>query len=163
MITNEMAGSGAMPCRGCSQTGIGPLIGTRTWVCLVGHYTNPIDLLDGGFTGTQNLAFYNTNGSGMWRITASRRYEWNIDRGRARRHDPHWKRPSSGDGTAEEEPGSAGASASALSQLPQKPRPISSLSVAGYEHEPSAGRSAVICLPSPSFNGLCWGSRQRCR
>jgi tricorn protease len=64
MITNEMAGSGgdALPWM-FRKTGIGPLIGTRTWGGLVGHYTNPIDLLDGGFTGTPNLAFYNTNGS----------------------------------------------------------------------------------------------------
>jgi len=29
----------------------------------VGHYTNPADLLDGGFAGTPNLAFYNPNGT----------------------------------------------------------------------------------------------------
>jgi tricorn protease len=64
MITNEMAGSGgdALPWM-FRKTGIGPLIGKRTWGGLVGHYTNPADLLDGGFTGTPNLAFYNTNGS----------------------------------------------------------------------------------------------------
>ncbi len=64
MITNEMAGSGgdALPWM-FRKTGIGPLIGKRTWGGLVGHYTNPGDLLDGGFTGTPNLAFYNTNGS----------------------------------------------------------------------------------------------------
>jgi tricorn protease len=64
MIINEMAGSGgdAMPWM-FRKTGIGPLIGKRTWGGLVGHYTNPGDLLDGGFTGTPNLAFYNTNGT----------------------------------------------------------------------------------------------------
>jgi tricorn protease len=64
MITNEMAGSGgdALPWM-FRKTGIGPLIGKRTWGGLVGHYTNPADLLDGGFTGTPNLAFYNTNGT----------------------------------------------------------------------------------------------------
>jgi len=64
MITNEMAGSGgdALPWM-FRKTGIGPLIGKRTWGGLVGHYTNPADLLDGGFTGTPNLAFYNTNGA----------------------------------------------------------------------------------------------------
>jgi len=67
MITNEMAGSGgdALPWM-FRKTGIGPLVGKRTWGGLVGHYTNPVDLLDGGFTGTPNLAFYNTNGS--WEI-----------------------------------------------------------------------------------------------
>jgi tricorn protease len=64
MITNEMAGSGgdALPWM-FRKTGIGPLVGKRTWGGLVGHYTNPADLLDGGFTGTPNLAFYNTNGT----------------------------------------------------------------------------------------------------
>jgi tricorn protease len=64
MITNEMAGSGgdALPWM-FRRTGIGPLVGKRTWGGLVGHYTNPGDLLDGGFTGTPNLAFYNPNGT----------------------------------------------------------------------------------------------------
>jgi tricorn protease len=64
MIINEMAGSGgdALPWM-FRKTGIGPLIGKRTWGGLVGHYTNPGDLMDGGFTGTPNLAFYNTNGT----------------------------------------------------------------------------------------------------
>ncbi len=63
MIINEMAGSGgdAMPWM-FRKTGIGPLVGKRTWGGLVGHYTNPGDLLDGGFTGTPNLAFYTTDG-----------------------------------------------------------------------------------------------------
>ena len=64
MIINEMAGSGgdAMPWM-FRKTGIGPLVGKRTWGGLVGHYTNPGDLLDGGFTGTPNLAFYNPDGT----------------------------------------------------------------------------------------------------
>jgi len=64
MITNEMAGSGgdALPWM-FRHTKIGPLVGKRTWGGLVGHYTNPGDLLDGGFTGTPNLAFYNPNGT----------------------------------------------------------------------------------------------------
>jgi tricorn protease len=64
MIINEMAGSGgdALPWM-FRKTGIGPLIGKRTWGGLVGHYTNPADLLDGGFAGTPNLAFYTTNGA----------------------------------------------------------------------------------------------------
>jgi tricorn protease len=64
MIINEMAGSGgdALPWM-FRKTGIGPLVGKRTWGGLVGHYTNPRDLLDGGFTGTPNLAFYNPNGT----------------------------------------------------------------------------------------------------
>jgi tricorn protease len=64
MIINEMAGSGgdAMPWM-FRKTAIGPLVGKRTWGGLVGHYTNPADLLDGGFTGTPDLAFYNPNGT----------------------------------------------------------------------------------------------------
>jgi len=64
MITNEMAGSGgdAMPWM-FRRTKIGPLVGKRTWGGLVGHYTNPGDLLDGGFTGTPNLAFYSPDGT----------------------------------------------------------------------------------------------------
>ena len=64
MITNEMAGSGgdALPWM-FRRTGIGPLVGKRTWGGLVGHYTNPVDLLDGGFAGTPDLAFYNPNGT----------------------------------------------------------------------------------------------------
>ncbi len=63
MIINEMAGSGgdAMPWM-FRKTGIGPLVGKRTWGGLVGHYTNPADLLDGGFTGVPNLAFYTLDG-----------------------------------------------------------------------------------------------------
>ena len=64
MITNEMAGSGgdALPWM-FRKTGIGPLVGKRTWGGLVGHYTNPGDLLDGGFAGTPDLAFYNPDGT----------------------------------------------------------------------------------------------------
>ncbi|HEX8836638.1 MAG TPA: PDZ domain-containing protein [Candidatus Acidoferrum sp.] len=64
MIINEMAGSGgdALPWM-FRKTGIGLLVGKRTWGGLVGHYTNPGDLLDGGFTGTPDLAFYNPNGT----------------------------------------------------------------------------------------------------
>src|SRR5947208_1149257 len=63
MITNEMAGSGgdAMPWL-FRKTGIGPLVGKRTWGGLVGHYTNPVDLIDDGFAGTPNLAFYTPDG-----------------------------------------------------------------------------------------------------
>lgn len=64
MLTNEMAGSGgdAMPWL-FRHAGIGPLVGTRTWGGLVGHYDNPGDLIDGGFTGTPDLAFYSRDGS----------------------------------------------------------------------------------------------------
>ncbi len=67
MITNEMAGSGgdAMPWL-FRKSGIGPLVGKRTWGGLVGHYTNPGDLIDGGFTGTPDLAFYTVDGK--WEI-----------------------------------------------------------------------------------------------
>jgi tricorn protease len=64
MITNEMAGSGgdAMPWL-FRKAGIGPLVGMRTWGGLVGHYTGPGDLIDGGNVGTPNLAFYNLDGA----------------------------------------------------------------------------------------------------
>jgi tricorn protease len=64
MIVNEMAGSGgdAMPWL-FRKSGIGPLVGTRTWGGLVGHYTGPGDLIDGGNVGTPNLAFYNLEGA----------------------------------------------------------------------------------------------------
>lgn len=64
MITNEMAGSGgdAMPWL-FRKAGIGPLVGMRTWGGLVGHYTGPGDLIDGGNVGTPNLAFYNLEGA----------------------------------------------------------------------------------------------------
>jgi tricorn protease len=67
MIINEMAGSGgdALPWM-FRRTGIGPLIGKRTWGGLVGHYTNPFDLMDGGFAGTPDLAFYSP--SGTWDV-----------------------------------------------------------------------------------------------
>jgi tricorn protease len=67
MITNEMAGSGgdAMPWL-FRKSGIGPLVGMRTWGGLVGHYTGPGDLIDGGNVGTPDLAFYNLEGS--WEI-----------------------------------------------------------------------------------------------
>jgi tricorn protease len=63
MIINEMAGSGgdAMPWL-FRRAGLGPLVGTRTWGGLVGHYGNPSDLIDGGSVGTPNLAFYNLEG-----------------------------------------------------------------------------------------------------
>jgi len=48
------------------KTGIGPLVGKRTWGGLVGHYTNPVDLIDDGFTGTPNLAFYTPDGE--WEV-----------------------------------------------------------------------------------------------
>lgn len=64
MVVNEMAGSGgdAMPWL-FRKSGIGPLVGMRTWGGLVGHYTGPGDLIDGGNIGTPNLAFYNLEGS----------------------------------------------------------------------------------------------------
>ncbi len=64
MVINEMAGSGgdALPWM-FRKTGIGPLVGKRTWGGLVGHYTNPGDLMDGGFTGTPDLAFYTVDGT----------------------------------------------------------------------------------------------------
>jgi len=67
MITNEMAGSGgdAMPWL-FRKSGIGPLVGKRTWGGLVGHYTIAGDLIDDGFVGSPNLAFYTPEGN--WEI-----------------------------------------------------------------------------------------------
>ena len=64
MIVNEMAGSGgdAMPWL-FRKSGLGSLVGMRTWGGLVGHYTGPGDLIDGGNVGTPNLAFYNLEGA----------------------------------------------------------------------------------------------------
>jgi tricorn protease len=64
MLINEMSGSGgdnfAWQFR---RAGIGPLIGKRTWGGLVGMYTVPDDLLDGGTLWTPSMAFYNPNGT----------------------------------------------------------------------------------------------------
>jgi tricorn protease len=38
-------------------------LGTRTWGGLVGGYTSPRDLIDGGFAATPDLAFYNLDGA----------------------------------------------------------------------------------------------------
>jgi len=67
MIINELAGSGgdAMPWL-FRRAGVGPLVGKRTWGGLVGHYTSPGDLLDGGHVGTPNLAFYSPDG--IWDV-----------------------------------------------------------------------------------------------
>jgi tricorn protease len=64
MIVNEMAGSGgdAMPWL-FKKEKLGTLVGMRTWGGLVGHYTGPGDLIDGGNVGTPNLAFYNLDGA----------------------------------------------------------------------------------------------------
>lgn len=63
MIINEMAGSGgdAFPWL-FRDAQLGPLIGKRTWGGLVGHYTAPDDLLDGGHVAVLNFAFYNQKG-----------------------------------------------------------------------------------------------------
>ncbi len=62
MIVNEFAGSGGdlMPWM-FRKTGIGPLIGKRTWGGLVGIYGFPA-LMDGGRVTAPNLAFYNLEG-----------------------------------------------------------------------------------------------------
>jgi tricorn protease len=64
MMINETAGSGgdALPWL-FRKSGIGPLVGTRTWGGLVGSYTNANDLIDGGSLGMPNLGFYNLEGS----------------------------------------------------------------------------------------------------
>lgn len=64
MVINEMAGSGgdALPWM-FHKSGIGPLVGMRTWGGLVGHYTSAADLIDGGSVGMPDLGFYNLEGS----------------------------------------------------------------------------------------------------
>jgi tricorn protease len=91
MITNEMAGSGgdAMPWL-FRKAGIGSLVGMRTWGGLVGHYTGPGDLIDGGNVGTPNLAFYNLDGSwDIENVGVSPEYEVEMDPKLVRTgHDP---------------------------------------------------------------------------
>jgi tricorn protease len=62
MIINEYAGSGGdmMPWM-FRKTGIGKLVGERTWGGLVGIFGFPA-LMDGGRVTAPNLAFYNTEG-----------------------------------------------------------------------------------------------------
>ncbi|HEV3079691.1 MAG TPA: PDZ domain-containing protein [Gemmataceae bacterium] len=66
MIINEWAGSGgdAMPYY-FRKTGIGPLIGKRTWGGLVGIDEYPV-LLDGGAVTAPDWAFFNTEG--RWEV-----------------------------------------------------------------------------------------------
>jgi tricorn protease len=91
MITNEMAGSGgdAMPWL-FRKAGIGSLVGMRTWGGLVGHYTGPGDLIDGGNVGTPNLAFYNLDGAwDIENVGVSPEYEVEMDPKLVRTgHDP---------------------------------------------------------------------------
>lgn len=67
MLINEISGSGGdlLPWM-FREAKLGPLIGRRTWGGLVGHYTIPGDLLDGGYVSTPDLAFYDTRGD--WAI-----------------------------------------------------------------------------------------------
>lgn len=63
MLINGLAGSGG----DCfpfyfRQSGLGPLIGTRTWGGLVGISGNP-RLIDGGYTSAPTFAFYETDGT----------------------------------------------------------------------------------------------------
>jgi len=62
MIINEYAGSGGdlMPWL-FRKSGIGPLVGKRTWGGLVGIYDYPL-LIDGGFVTAPRVAFYNLQG-----------------------------------------------------------------------------------------------------
>ena len=66
MIINHWAGSGgdALPYY-FRSTGLGPLIGTRTWGGLVGIYDYPT-LVDGGFVTSPRMAFYTPEGE--WAI-----------------------------------------------------------------------------------------------
>jgi len=45
------------------KSGIGPLVGTRTYGALNAYYGGPNDVLDGGFPGAPNWAFYTPDGS----------------------------------------------------------------------------------------------------
>jgi tricorn protease len=73
MIVNEMAGSGgdAMPWQ-FRKSGIGPLVGMRTWGGLVGHYTGPGDLIDGGNVGLPTARSTISTDLGTWKTTAFR-------------------------------------------------------------------------------------------
>jgi tricorn protease len=91
MIVNEMAGSGgdAMPWL-FHKSGIGPLVGMRTWGGLVGHYTSAGDFIDGGSVGMPDLGFYNLEG--QWDVEnhgVSPDYEVEMDPKLVREgHDP---------------------------------------------------------------------------
>jgi tricorn protease len=63
MLTNGLAGSGgdAFPAY-FKQSGLGKLIGTRTWGGLVGISGNP-GLIDGGYTSVPTFGFYESDGS----------------------------------------------------------------------------------------------------
>jgi len=63
MIINEFAGSGGdfLPWA-FRKSGIGPLVGKRTWGGLVGIYDYP-QLIDGGSVTAPRLAFWNPNGT----------------------------------------------------------------------------------------------------
>ncbi|MFL5789613.1 MAG: PDZ domain-containing protein [Flavisolibacter sp.] len=63
MIINENAGSGGdmLPYM-FRKTGIGPLVGTRTWGGLVGIWDTPL-LMDGGFMTAPRGGFFDTNGN----------------------------------------------------------------------------------------------------
>ncbi len=62
MIINEYAGSGGdlMPWL-FRKSGIGPLVGKRTWGGLIGIYDFP-PLIDGGYVSAPRVAFYNLQG-----------------------------------------------------------------------------------------------------
>jgi tricorn protease len=66
MIINESAGSGGdyLPYM-FRKTGIGPLVGTRTWGGLVGIWDTP-QLVDGGFITAPRGGFFST--SGQWEV-----------------------------------------------------------------------------------------------
>lgn len=67
MLINERAGSGgdAMPWY-FRRTGVGKLIGTRTWGGLVGMAGGPV-LMDGGFVGAPSSGIYNPL-TGEWEV-----------------------------------------------------------------------------------------------
>jgi tricorn protease len=63
LITNEESASGGdlLPWM-FRRSGIGPIVGKRTWGGLVGFYTSPMDLLDGSLLVEPNLAIFTDKG-----------------------------------------------------------------------------------------------------
>ena len=67
MLINQMSGSGGdmLPWL-FRQSGLGPLVGKRTWGGLIGNAACPDDLIDGTIVTTPDWAFYNLEG--QWQI-----------------------------------------------------------------------------------------------
>ncbi|HEV2444093.1 MAG TPA: PDZ domain-containing protein [Steroidobacteraceae bacterium] len=85
LITNEESASGGdlLPWI-FRRSGIGPIVGKRTWGGLVGFYTSPRDLLDGSLLVEPNLAIFTDKG---W-VVENRGVEPDVDL----EDDPHAER-----------------------------------------------------------------------